>query len=280
MNGMMKAALKFSTFKAITNPLKQALLPGNTVAGTSKQQFTRTLWHMCSTNPQDNNVGSLKLKAPTNICGCGCGSQRLQHTKSEQELVQFLSEEIAAECKAQKIKSIPSKIDGFEVKLDGAEVTLTKKSGNETVIVNFNVNHTVDTDAETEPEVNPNMDKPEEFAELKSKPSFDIDLQLGDQTLSFTCSFLSSDSVQQTDEYNDIFGIDELSIFKGEWNEKTYAVSGDVLDGCLYDLLMNMLEEKGISNEFVEKISDFSTAYEHSLYIALLENTKKFVSGQ
>lgn len=49
----------------------------------------------------------------------------------EQELVQFLSEEIAAECKAQKIKSIPSKIDGFDVKLDGAEVTLTKKTGNE-----------------------------------------------------------------------------------------------------------------------------------------------------
>jgi complement component 1 Q subcomponent-binding protein len=50
----------------------------------------------------------------------------------EQELVQFLSEEIAAECKAQKIKSVPSKIDGFDVKLDGAEVTLTKKAGNET----------------------------------------------------------------------------------------------------------------------------------------------------
>jgi Mitochondrial glycoprotein. len=49
---------------------------------------------------------------------------------------------------------------------------------------------------------------------------------------------------------------------------------------CLYDLLMNLLEERGISNEFVEKLSDFSTAYEHSLYIALLENTKKFVSGK
>jgi complement component 1 Q subcomponent-binding protein len=43
---------------------------------------------------------------------------------------------------------------------------------------------------------------------------------------------------------------------------------------------MNFLEERGISNEFVEKLSDFSTAYEHSLYIALLESTKKFVSGK
>lgn len=279
MNAMMKAALRFSAFKNITNPLKQALLPGNTVAGATRQQLTRTLWHMCSTKSENSKVSNLKLKNPTALCSCGCGSQRLQHTKSEQELVQFLSEEIAAECKAQKLKSIPSKIDGFDVKLDGAEVTLTKKTGNETIIVNFNVNHTVDTDADAEPELNPNMDKPD-FAELKSKPSFDVDLQLGDQTLSFTCSFLPSDSVQQSDDYNDIFGIDEVTIYSGEWSDKTYAVAGDVLDGCLYDLLMNLLEERGISNEFVEKLSDFSTAYEHSLYIALLENTKKFVSGK
>lgn len=54
----------------------------------------------------------------------------------EQELVQFLSEEIAAECKAQKIKSIPSKVDDFEVKLNGADVTLTKKTANETYVLN------------------------------------------------------------------------------------------------------------------------------------------------
>lgn len=44
----------------------------------------------------------------------------------------------------------------------------------------------------------------------------------------------------------------------------------------LYDLLMNLLEEKGISNEFVQKLSDFSTSYEHSSYIGLLEGISKF----
>ncbi|PSN32221.1 hypothetical protein C0J52_17013 [Blattella germanica] len=263
MNGMMKAAFRMSSFKTISNPLKQALLPGRTLAGTTKQQFTRTLWHMCSTNSEDTYFPRLKLKSPSTLCSCGCGSLRMQHTKSEQELVQFLAEEIAAELKAQKIKNIPSKVDGFDVQLDGAE---------------FNVNHTVDTDSDPEADINPNADKAD-FAELKSKPTFDVDLQLSDQTLSFTCSFLPPES-QQTDEYNDIFGIDEVTIFKGDWNDKTYAVAGDVLDGCLYDLFMNLLEERGISNDFVEKLSNFSTAYEHSLYIALLENTKKFVSGK
>jgi hypothetical protein len=83
MNAMMKAALRFSAFKNITNPLKQALLPGNTVAGATRQQFTRTLWHMCSTKSENSEVINLKLKNPATLCSCGCGSQRLQHTKSK-----------------------------------------------------------------------------------------------------------------------------------------------------------------------------------------------------
>lgn len=29
---------------------------------------------------------------------------------------------------------------------------------------------------------------------------------------------------------DDTFGIDEISIYEGEWNENVYAVSGEVLD--------------------------------------------------
>jgi complement component 1 Q subcomponent-binding protein len=47
----------------------------------------------------------------------------------------------------------------------------------------------------------------------------------------------------------------------------------------LYDLLMNMLEERGVSNEFVEKLQEFCTSYEHSLYIKFLESLKKFASS-
>lgn len=48
----------------------------------------------------------------------------------------------------------------------------------------------------------------------------------------------------------------------------------------LYDLFMNLLEEKGVGNEFAGKLSDLSTAYEHSLYIGLLEKVSKFTSGK
>lgn len=42
--------------------------------------------------------------------------------------------------------------------------------------------------------------------------------------------------------------------------------------------MMDWLDEKGITNEFVEKLSDFSSTYEHNLYISILSELRKFVS--
>lgn len=49
----------------------------------------------------------------------------------ERELVEFLTEEIVAERKAQKVKTIPSELQGFKANLNGAEVVLTKTSDGE-----------------------------------------------------------------------------------------------------------------------------------------------------
>lgn len=56
----------------------------------------------------------------------------LNFTLAERELVEFLTEEILAERKAQKVKTIPTEIDGFKAQLNGSEVTLTKKTDKET----------------------------------------------------------------------------------------------------------------------------------------------------
>lgn len=55
--------------------------------------------------------------------------------------------------------------------------------------ISFNINHSVDTD--TEPEINPQMDKPE-IGELKSKPAFQIELVRGSTTVSLLCSFVDT----------------------------------------------------------------------------------------
>lgn len=56
---------------------------------------------------------------------------RLFLSAAERELVEFLTEEILSERKGQKSKTIPTELDGFKAKLDGAEVTLTKEVDDE-----------------------------------------------------------------------------------------------------------------------------------------------------
>ena len=266
MNKLAKASFRFAQFASnnSSNTLKNVL---------GKRDFTRTLWHM-SKNPESAEKPTvLKVHKPSMGCSCGCGMKHM-HTKGEQELVEFLTEEIVAERKAQKNKTVPEILEGFCVKVQGADVELTKESEKEKVVISFNVNHTVDS--EEEPEGDPVSDKPD-IGEMRSKPQFEVDIVKGKTTLSFTCSFLQG--VAQEGEYNDVFGIDEMCIFDNEWNDKVYAVAGEVLDGYLYDLLMNFLEEKGVSNEFVEKLSDLATTYEQASYVNLLEKLSKFTTG-
>ncbi|XP_013170297.1 PREDICTED: complement component 1 Q subcomponent-binding protein, mitochondrial isoform X2 [Papilio xuthus] len=272
MNGLVKTAQR-----VMQNCVKNASITSALVSRSQapvKRDFTRGIWHMSCSSRLGGSATNI-LHNHSNTCSCGCGLKAL-HTKGERELVEFLTEEIVAERKAQKLKTLPAEVEGFQVKGDGAEVVLTKQLKDEIVKITFNVNHTVDSEDFGEGEV---QTEKQEFTEMRSKPQFEVDLVRGDATLGFTCSFLQEPPAAG-DEYNDIFGIDEVTLYKGEWSEKVYAVAGDVLDGYLYDLLMNLLEEKGVSNEFVQKLSDFSTAYEHSAYIAMLEGISQFTIGK
>ncbi|KAB0792681.1 hypothetical protein PPYR_14640 [Photinus pyralis] len=265
MNSILKTATRIN-LRSLLNSSKNA-----SSISAKAQQSSRNLWCLAASSATTRRdlTKYNTSKFQTQLCSCGA------HTKAEKDLVEFLTEEIVAERKAQKSKTIPTDIDGFKAKLDGAEVTLTKTINDETIKIHFNVNHTVDTDAE--PEISSTADKPD-IGELKSKPSFKIDMVRDDTTVSLVCSFINAD--QQEDGYNDIFGIDEVSIYNGDWNENVYSVSGEVIDSYLYDLLLNYLDEKGITNEFIEKLSGYSTAYEHSAYISLLEGLSKFASGK
>ncbi|XP_059480398.1 complement component 1 Q subcomponent-binding protein, mitochondrial [Neocloeon triangulifer] len=281
MNSIVKAATRFSSMKNALNPLRQVVLSGQNAslmnaAGTSRQ-ITRSLWHMCSTN----NTEISKFKSPSFTCTCGCSSKAV-HTKAEKDLVDFLTEEIATEKKTQKKHgAVPKELGGFKIDAQCSEVTFFKESGDETIKVYFNVNHSVDADHDADRDAShahENKDEHADMGEMRSQPSFEVELIRGETILGFSCSYLSADQQNPEDEYQDVFSIDEVTMYEGEWKEKTYAVSGEILDGNLYDLLMNLLEEKGISNEFVLDLSDFATRYEHSQYVGLLEKLQKFAA--
>lgn len=265
MNGIIRTVLRGSLLKNFTSSCSNF--------GETNYQLSRALW----TYGRHANVtplASIKTNKTNNYAEYV--SKRETHTKAEKELVAFLAEEIVAEKKAQKLKTIPTTLDGFKVSLNGAEVTLEKKLENETITISFNINHSVESD--TEPEINPNDDQPD-VGEMKSKPSFNVDISRGNQTLGFSCSFNNEPGASGSDEsYNDIFGIDEITLYEGTHSDNVYAVAGEIIDGYLYDLLMNYLEEKGVSNEFAEKLIDLSTNYEHTAYVSLLEGLSKFTT--
>ena len=64
-------------------------------------------------------------------------------SQGDQEVSKFLIDEIQTEKKNSR--ALP-KLDGWTVKTDGAEVTLTREvAGGEKVMITLNVNHTVDS---------------------------------------------------------------------------------------------------------------------------------------
>jgi len=199
-------------------------------------------------------------------------SQRSMASQGDQEVSKFLIDEIQTEKKNSR--ALP-KLDGWTVKTDGAEVTLTREvAGGEKVMITLNVNHTVDS---AEPD-----DGAEEAPEMLSRPNFEVDLiKPGGKTISFTCSYVNpeetGEEANQEEGLDDLFAIDEVVMFEGEkHSDSCYAVAGDILDGYLYDLLMTMLEERGVDNTFAERLSEWCSSHEHGQYINLLEQIEKW----
>jgi len=187
------------------------------------------------------------------------------HTKGDQEIVSFLSKEISGE-KETLVPKLPTHLDGFAVSSDRATLTLTRKFEDEEIIVTMNVNHSVEEEsAETE-----------EGVELKSRPEFQVEVKANGKSMAFSCEFLPEPEAGEGEV--DLFGISEITVYKDKWNEVDYAVSGEILDEKLYDLMLNYLEERGISEQFADKMSTLCTDHEHSQYVSLLEGIQTFIA--
>jgi complement component 1 Q subcomponent-binding protein len=182
------------------------------------------------------------------------------------DLDTFLQKEIQLEKSAQKHQSALPDIQDFKAETKGPEVTLTRQTGDEKLVVKFNVTNTVNAnESEQEPDLNPTGQEQQANSsspQLKSRPTFTVEIHRGGQILSFLCSYLPNDypdtrepvqgidneQKQENDQENllEDFQIDEFTIHDGEWSEKIYSSDCSVIDGELYDKLLNLLEEHGI----------------------------------
>jgi len=172
-----------------------------------------------------------------------------------QDLNEFLKKEIQLEKTAQLYPKQLPKIEGFQIQNQGPEVTLTRQSDNDKIKVTFNVINSVNTvDSDDSIEQDQASSSTPQPGQLKSRPTFTVDINRGGQTLSFICSYLPSDysdltPQEQADngkQLSEGFQIDEFAIHDGEWTEKVYSSDCSVIDGELYDKLLDVLEEQGI----------------------------------
>jgi len=184
------------------------------------------------------------------------------------ELVETLKNEIDEEKRLQKEqKTTRPVITGFDVKTNGSIVTATKKHGNETVKIIFDVSHTVD--------INEEFEDGDEEASPISTPPLELNIIKGDKKLVFEL-----DLVQGEDEGFD-YQVQEFYLANAadeKTPDHTYRSSGGYIDPSLGDLLFKRyLEDRSINADLLQQVVDFATYYEHEQYVKLLESLKNFV---
>ena len=210
-------------------------------------------------------------------------------TNADQELHQFLQQDIKEERKLTKAPSNGPGVPGFEVATNGADVVLRRQIKNEQITVKFNVNGTVDGGETPEFDEN-NPPKPEELkSDMRSMPDFLVQVgKPGQKTsLVFSCVFLDGhvEEAEQQDkadlfEIQNFFFLENGATIESQFDDSVYMGDGQLIDGHLYDLLMDYLDERGIGVEFGENLIEYATFYEHSQYVGLLEKFNKFIESK
>ncbi|XP_045172129.2 complement component 1 Q subcomponent-binding protein, mitochondrial-like [Mercenaria mercenaria] len=261
--------------KTVVVPVFKALTAPQIAARGLSQTLTlnRHLWCATSTSSIFNKTTHANKQGK--LCSC-CSL----HTEGDEKLATFLEKEIKDE---QRTVQTATTVEGWDVKTDGTGVILTKKFNDEIIKVEFDVNDSVDSEQPIYEE------EQAEVPELVSKPQFEVEIEKkSGRKLRFFCQFSSPEPQFADDQgtapqenIEDQFSIVEVRLgddVKSGDVDKFYAHSADVMDGTLYDLLMDMLDERGVDDDFINNMVAFATAYEYKLYLKFLEDLKSVIS--
>lgn len=218
------------------------------------------------------------------------------HTNVDRDLIAFLDGEIEAEQKQAKVPKSGPGVPGYQITSKGSSLTLVRKVANETITVKLNVNGSVDPDGPSDEELEmaqsgqqqQQQQDPAPVGEMKAKPDFVVEISKPDgQILAFNCRLYGDSEIPADQPDADKFEIEGFALLNaedvdeyGEWDDNLYVGDAGIVDGQMYDLLMNFLDSRGIGNEFVDNLVDYATYYEHTRFISLLSGIKSFVSSK
>lgn len=267
-------------FLSVTCPLSQARSP---LCSSGPLLRSRALWQ-----------GSATTLVPKKQACCithraVSGTSAGIHTNVDRDLVAFLDGEIEAEKGQTRIPKNGPGVPGYQITSKGSSLKLVRKLDIETITVKLNVNGSVDPDGPSDEELEmaqSGQADPAQAGDMKAKPDFVIEISKPDgQILAFNCRLYADSELPADQPDADKFEIEGFALLNaedvdedGDWDENLYVGDAGIVDGQMYDLLMNFLDSRGIGNEFIDNLVDYATYYEHSRFVDLLSGIKSFVS--
>lgn len=202
---------------------------------------------------------------------------RWLYTETDQDMSQHIAKEIENE-KKSAISKASDYFKDWKITPDGCEISMSRKEGNESITIEFNVNNA--TDLVDEGSSDFNVEETNEMPQMICRPPFIVEIGKPSGTkIRISCQFVSELEADDGDEQDvrDKFEIVQFSVTKGDILPSTYVCSGETMDGEMYEKLMDMLDERKIDNEFAKELIDIGTRYEHKEYIKFLSTFKAFV---
>ena len=126
------------------------------------------------------------------------------------------------------------------------------------------------------------------------RPPFDIEISKGDgeklvieffvffanNDSSYIKESLSYDKGRESEQIDYLFEIHEIYFPEEGSTDRGYSVSASTMDVELFDLLIDRLDERGITDEFIVHLVDYCTAYENQQYIGFLKRLQSFADKQ
>jgi len=240
------------------------------------------------------------LTAPSTLQLPHVQFHRCFHTSGDEELAEFLQEEIRVE--EDHLPTMPNKIQGYEMHLEGTLVRLTRQVKGENVVIKFDINNNINAPIPLDMDDDGDVDAEEGEGEqnLISYPELSVSItKPSGATLILTCTthptedFNEDDDTEQfgdhhhmdaedDEDVDDLLKITRVQVCesKGVMDEEvlntTYVAKAEDIDGELYGMLLNALLSRGIDGSLVYELIELSTAVESRHHLAFLKLLNQF----
>lgn len=261
------------------------VLSSKNVANTFQSSCRARSIFAATTRGASQNLRYAIPCACTKVCAC----EVHKYTQADSELMNFLKQEIQHE-RDNASKVSPSTL--FQTKVDGTQVSMEREHNGERIVLSFDLNENINQD-EGGADVDAGSDDEEAFlGKIVSYPSFTVEItKKTGHTLKFYCEFnsdlgedyLSDSEVEGERAAPEMVHIINVSVMDSPNRDKEktiYCAETENMDSNLYVMLLNMLAERGVNNDFCQWLLDYSTSLEQQHYIKFLEDLQGFVKLQ